>query len=152
MKKALASNFSFSIGKVAKAVGVKEHTVRSWQKFFPHIKFIVGKGDRRYYDDKAIEQFKKIKHLMYIKGFKIAGIQKLIKYGTIKDKGALDDTADENIMFFMEYINNECPNNKENEIMVKNEPYHSINKDILFKIKKDIQSVISYLTRELELK
>jgi DNA-binding transcriptional MerR regulator len=75
---------TMSIGKVAQIVGVKEHTIRFWQKHFPHIKCSIGKGNRRYYSIDAVEQFKEIKYLMYDRGLKISGILQLVKWGKVK--------------------------------------------------------------------
>ena len=73
------------IGKLAKLIGVETHTVRFWEKSFPHIIPHLINGIR-YYDDKGVEEFTKIKEMMYDKGMKIAGIQKMVKYGRISDK------------------------------------------------------------------
>ncbi len=73
------------IGKLAKLIGVETHTVRFWEKNFPHITPHLINGIR-YYDDKNVEEFAKIKEMMYDKGMKIAGIQKMVKYGRISDK------------------------------------------------------------------
>lgn len=73
------------IGKLAKLIGVETHTVRFWEKQFPHITPHLVNGIR-YYDDKSVEEFAKIKEMMYDKGMKIAGIQKMVKYGKISDK------------------------------------------------------------------
>jgi len=76
----------FSIGKVAKFVGVEAHTIRFWQKQFPHIKHHIGAGCRKYYDNESVEQFKEIKRLMYDKGIKLSGIRNMIYRGKIIDK------------------------------------------------------------------
>jgi DNA-binding transcriptional MerR regulator len=73
------------IGKLAKLIGVETHTVRFWEKSFPHIIPHLINGIR-YYDDKGVEEFTKIKEMMYDKGMKIAGIQRMVKYGRISDK------------------------------------------------------------------
>lgn len=67
-----------SIGKAAKVVGVESHTIRFWQTQFPHIKPIYGKGNHKYYDEKAISELLTIKHLMHDKGITIKGIQKML--------------------------------------------------------------------------
>ncbi len=77
MESNLKNNF-FSIGKVASMVEVAAHTIRFWQKQFPQITPKIGKGKRKYYNLEAINQFKNIKTLMYEKGMKIAGIQKIM--------------------------------------------------------------------------
>lgn len=65
-----------SIGEVAKQVNVASHTVRFWtEEFTEYIKFEIGKGDRRYYPNEAVEVFKKINHLIHEEGIKIRVIK-----------------------------------------------------------------------------
>ena len=89
----------FSIGKVAKMVSVAGHTIRFWQQQFPQIKYKLGKGNRKYYTIESVNQFLQIKNLMYEKGMKIAGIQKML----------LSESTDEGLVFEIkmepEYIN-----------------------------------------------
>ncbi len=79
----------FSIGKVAKMVSVAGHTIRFWQQQFPQIKYKLGKGNRKYYTIESVNQFLQIKNLMYEKGMKIAGIQKML----------LSESADAGLVF-----------------------------------------------------
>jgi len=76
----------FKIGQVAKLVGVKTHTIRFWEKNFPHIASKHDKGTTRYYDSFCISEFMKIKNMMYDKGIKISGILKLVENDSIKEK------------------------------------------------------------------
>lgn len=80
----------YSVGKVARMVEVETHTIRFWQKNFPHIKYTEGQGKRKYYDKGAIEQFKEIKRLMYVKGLKIFGIKQMVYRSKISDKRSPD--------------------------------------------------------------
>ncbi len=68
----------YSIGKAAEQVGVKEHTLRFWQSYFPSISYTLGNGNWRYYDQKAIDQFKMVKDLVENYGMKLAGVQRIL--------------------------------------------------------------------------
>ena len=48
-----------SIGLASKEVGLDDHVLRFWEKEFPQIKPDIGKGARRYYFDKDIENIKR---------------------------------------------------------------------------------------------
>lgn len=74
---------TLSIGQVADLLGVKTHTIRYWTDNFEHIKVEIGKGDRRYFDQSAIEELKKIKMMMEIYKMSIDGIKKLVSYNKI---------------------------------------------------------------------
>ena len=72
----------YSIGDVAKMLNVPVHTVRFWTSEFKHIECLRHNG-RRYYDNKAIEELKKIKELSHKKGIKIDGIKQMLRYHKI---------------------------------------------------------------------
>ena len=55
-----------SIGLASKELGVDTHTLRFWEKEFPQIKPDIGKGGRRYYFDKDIQNIEKIKYFKAI--------------------------------------------------------------------------------------
>ena len=84
-----------SIGEVADLLTVKTHTIRYWTDNFEHIRVEIGKGDRRYFDQAAIEELKKVKTM--IEGYKMSidGIKKLISYNKI-NIGKLQGDKQEN--------------------------------------------------------
>ena len=75
-----------SIGDVAKILNLKDkktgklatHTLRFWEKEFKQIKPYLFYGNRRYYDNNAIEILKKIQNLLKNKGMTIKGVKKLL--------------------------------------------------------------------------
>lgn len=71
-----------SIGEVAKKLNLPVHTIRYWTQTFGHIKVSTING-RRYYDESAVEELKKIKELEYKKGLKIDGIKQMLRYHKI---------------------------------------------------------------------
>lgn len=79
-----------SIGEVAKLVGVEIHTIRFWtEEFKEYIVFRLGKGDRRYYSEMAIEMFKRINHLIHHDGIRIKAIKEK-KLLLLEDKKKTD--------------------------------------------------------------
>lgn len=67
-----------SIGLASKEVGLEGHILRFWEKEFPQLKPDIGKGARRYYFDKDIENILKVKYLLHEAGYTIKGLQKLL--------------------------------------------------------------------------
>lgn len=67
-----------SIGVASKEVGLESHVLRFWEKEFPQIRPNTGKGARRYYYDKDIENILKIKYFLYEAGYTIKGLQQLL--------------------------------------------------------------------------
>jgi DNA-binding transcriptional MerR regulator len=75
-----------SIGEVAKILelinkkkgSLNTHTIRFWEKNFKQIKPKILSGNRRYYDNKAIEVLKKVKYLLKDQGMTINGVKKLL--------------------------------------------------------------------------
>jgi DNA-binding transcriptional MerR regulator len=65
----------YTIGEVSGQLGLEQHVLRFWENQFNQIKPVKCKG-RRLYDKKCIETIKKIKHMLYDKGYTIKGAQK----------------------------------------------------------------------------
>ncbi|AAW71248.1 MerR family transcriptional regulator [Wolbachia endosymbiont of Brugia malayi] len=65
----------YTIGEVAEELHLEQHVLRFWESQFRQIKPIKRKG-RRLYDHKCIEVIKKIKYMLYDKGYTIKGVQK----------------------------------------------------------------------------
>ena len=65
------------------------HTIRFWtDEFEEFIRFEIGKGERRYYDESAVATFFKIKKLIHEDGIKIKSIKekKMLLISPKKDK------------------------------------------------------------------
>ena len=75
-----------SIGEVAKILELvnekkgtlNTHTIRFWEKEFKQIKPNILNGNRRYYNNDAIEVLKKIKYLLKDQGMTINGAKKVL--------------------------------------------------------------------------
>ncbi|MCA9770010.1 MerR family transcriptional regulator [Candidatus Dependentiae bacterium] len=68
----------FRIGQLAKHLGVEKFVIRFWEKEFNLVTHR-SSGGQRFYDEKDLEQFKKIRELLYERGFTIAGAQKQLE-------------------------------------------------------------------------
>ena len=75
-----------SIGEVAKILNLvnkkkgtfNTHTIRLWEKEFKQIKPYILNGNRRYYNNDAIEVLKKVKYLLKNQGMTIIGAKKVL--------------------------------------------------------------------------
>jgi len=75
-----------SIGEVAKILNLvnekkgtlNTHTIRFWEKKFKQIKPTILNGNRRYYNNDAIDVLKKIKYLLKDQGMTINGVKKVL--------------------------------------------------------------------------
>ena len=75
-----------SIGEVAKILNLinekkgtlNTHTIRFWEKEFKQIKPNIFNGNRRYYNNHAIEILKKVKFLLKDQGMTIKGAKKIL--------------------------------------------------------------------------
>lgn len=65
----------YTIGEVAEELRLEQHVLRFWEGQFHQIKPTNRKG-RRLYDRKCIEAIKKVKYMLYDKGYTIKGVQK----------------------------------------------------------------------------
>ena len=91
-----------TIGEVAEILhlvnkkkgSLNTHTIRFWEKEFKQIKPKILSGNRRYYDDKAINVLKKIKYLLKDQGMTINGVKKILNSG---ESLKLDEMANNSI-------------------------------------------------------
>ena len=75
-----------TIGEVAQILNLvsqkngsfSTHTIRFWEKEFKQIKPKIFIGNRRYYDEHAINMLKKIKYLLKDKGMTLNGVKKVL--------------------------------------------------------------------------
>ena len=76
----------FRIGELAKCLNVERFVIRFWEKQFD-LKSDRSSGKQRYYDERDLNRFKKIKELLYQRGFTIAGAkQQLQKSNPTEEK------------------------------------------------------------------
>ena len=117
-----------SIGQVADRMQIPTHTIRFWTEQFKHIIITFGKGQRRYYNEFAINELIKIKDLLHNKKLTIEGVRQLIKYGNIQN------------------------NNKNpilNNDLAKNNKFNSENIAILINNIEDIENIVQDCISEL---
>ena len=71
-----------TISEVADELGVQQHVLRFWETKFAQVKPLKRGGNRRYYRPEDVQLLQKIHNLLYIEGYTIKGVQKLLKtYG-----------------------------------------------------------------------
>ncbi|MDC0436842.1 MerR family transcriptional regulator [Candidatus Pelagibacter sp.] len=100
-----------SIGEVAKILDLinkkkgtlNTHTIRFWEKEFKQIKPKILSGNRRYYNNDAIEVLKKVKYLLKDQGMTINGAKKLLDS---KKSLKLDEFSNNSITIFNSEIKN----------------------------------------------
>lgn len=66
----------FTIGEAGDLCGVKPHVLRYWEQEFTQLKPTKRRGNRRYYQHKDVILVRKIRHLLYEKGYTIGGARK----------------------------------------------------------------------------
>lgn len=76
----------FRIGEVAELIGVEPHVLRYWEGEFrmrPHR----SNSGQRLYRKRDIARFLKIRKLLHVEGFTIAGARKALQQGKTADAG-----------------------------------------------------------------
>lgn len=76
-----------TISEVADELHIPQHVLRFWETRFPQVKPLKRGGGRRYYRPDDIALLRSISHLLYIQGYTIKGVQRLLREGG----GALAD-------------------------------------------------------------
>ncbi|MFD2236024.1 MerR family transcriptional regulator [Aureimonas populi] len=68
-----------TISEVAEELDLPQHVLRFWETRFPQIKPMKRGGGRRYYRPDDVELLKGIRVLLYVRGFTIKGVQRILK-------------------------------------------------------------------------
>jgi DNA-binding transcriptional MerR regulator len=82
-----------TISEAADEIGVPQHVLRFWETKFSFIRPMKRAGGRRFYRPQDIVVLKGVKTLLYGKGYKIEGVQKLHRDQGLKHLVAAADPA-----------------------------------------------------------
>lgn len=72
----------YRIGEVSDIVGVEPHVLRYWETEFRSIRPQKSRKGQRIYSRRDVEKLQRVKELLYVQGFTIAGARK-----KLRDKG-----------------------------------------------------------------
>jgi DNA-binding transcriptional MerR regulator len=85
----------FTIGEVSELCGVKAHVLRYWEQEFSQLKPVKRRGNRRYYQHHEVLLIRRIRELLYERGFTISGartqLNDVIARGTVAASHALEN-------------------------------------------------------------
>src|SRR5438552_4860964 len=76
----------FTIGEVSELCGVKPHVLRYWEQEFTQLKPVKRRGNRRYYQHHEVLLIRRIRELLYEKGFTISGARNKLDSSNDKDE------------------------------------------------------------------
>ncbi len=76
-----APNAFRTISEVADDLHIPQHVLRFWETKFPQVKPLKRGGGRRYYRPDDIALLRRISGLLYVKGYTIRGVQRLLREG-----------------------------------------------------------------------
>ncbi len=71
----------FTIGEVSELCLVKPHVLRYWEQEFTQLKPVKRRGNRRYYQHHELLLIRRIRNLLYVEGFTIAGARNRLSAG-----------------------------------------------------------------------
>ncbi len=73
-----SSRAFLTISEVSKELELSQHVLRFWETKFSFVKPMKRGGGRRYYRPKDVEYLKQIRNLLYLDGYTIKGVKKLL--------------------------------------------------------------------------
>src|SRR4051794_16718187 len=76
-----APNAFRTISEVADELHIPQHVLRFWETKFQQVKPLKRGGGRRYYRPDDISLLRRISDLLYIQGYTIKGVQRLLREG-----------------------------------------------------------------------
>ncbi|MBO0664203.1 MerR family transcriptional regulator [Jiella sp. MQZ9-1] len=68
-----------TISEVAEELDLPQHVLRFWESRFAQIRPLKRGGGRRYYRPDDVELLRGIRYLLYVKGYTIKGVQRVLK-------------------------------------------------------------------------
>jgi len=88
-----------TISEVADELHIPQHVLRFWETKFPQLAPLKRGGGRRYYRPEDIALLRRISDLLYIQGYTIKGVQRLLHDGTLEEAkaGGSDGEASEGV-------------------------------------------------------
>lgn len=76
----------FRIGEVAALLKLPAYVLRFWETEFPHLKPNKSSAGQRLYRKKNVEMLVRVKHLLYVEGYTIAGARQSLKEQAAKTR------------------------------------------------------------------
>lgn len=73
-----------TISEAAGELGVPQHVLRFWETRFTQVRPVKRAGGRRYYRPEDIALIGRIRDLLYVEGYSIRGVRKLLKSGGVR--------------------------------------------------------------------
>ena len=70
-----------TISEVADELHIPQHVLRFWETKFPQVNPLKRGGGRRYYRPDDIALLRRVSDLLYIQGYTIKGVQRLLREG-----------------------------------------------------------------------
>ena len=87
----------FTIGEVAVLCDVKPHVLRYWEQEFTQLRPVKRRGNRRYYQHHEVLMIRRIRELLYERGFTISGARNQLQ--SLPRGQAMFDALEDDSMF-----------------------------------------------------
>jgi DNA-binding transcriptional MerR regulator len=71
-------------GEAAEELDVPAHVLRFWESKFSQVRPLKRGGGRRYYRPEDIDLLRRIRQYLYLEGYTIRGVQKLLREGGLR--------------------------------------------------------------------
>ncbi len=68
-----------TISEVADEIDVPQHVLRFWESRFTQIRPMKRGGGRRYYRPEDVDLLRGVRHLLYVEGYTIRGVQRILR-------------------------------------------------------------------------
>lgn len=84
----------FTIGEVSELCGVKPHVLRYWEQEFAQLRQVKRRGNRRYYQHHEVLLVRRIRELLYAKGYTIHGARNVLAEHAVENDVAKNPTLE----------------------------------------------------------
>ncbi len=85
----------WTTAEVAEELDLPPHVLRFWESKFSQIKPLKRGGGRRYYRPQDVALLRRIRQWLYLEGYTIRGVQKLLRDGGLRNAIAVPEAPEE---------------------------------------------------------
>lgn len=106
MQVSIPDKLYFKIGEVAQLTGIKPHVLRYWESEFRNIRPVKSQGKQRLYRREDIELVLSLKDMLYLQGYTIAGVKKILAKKSGSESAASSSDPGEAVRMLQEIRQN----------------------------------------------
>lgn len=134
----------FTIGEVSELCGVRPHVLRYWEQEFAQLRQVKRRGNRRYYQHHEVLLVRRIRELLYAKGYTIHGARNILT-GKIEDSAEVPPSSHKPIPPTVPTIVATKPSRTVDVPTLSQTISHNVDSLFIKQIRKELKALLAFL-------